>query len=119
MTPFNPDSWMDFLLLVLIALIGLAGTTLPVVISRRQNKTMDKHGKTLDNIEDQVVNDHEETNLRDDIDKLTALVASGFSETRKDIAGLREEMRTERVERIEGDRRGMRRLGLTTEDDER
>lgn len=123
MTPFNPDGWMDFFLLVVIALIGMAGTTLPVLISRRQNKALDTHGKTLDTIQDQVVNNHPDTNLRDDIDKiaekidtrvhhLAKVVEAGFHETRKDIAGIREEMRTERLERIEGDRRGMRRAGL-------
>lgn len=105
MTPFNPDSWMDVILLVLIALIGTAGATIPAVMSRR-------HGKTLGAIEDQVSNAHE-TNLRDDIDQLNQLVREGFSETRKDVRELREELRTERIERIEGDRRGMERLGVT------
>lgn len=109
MTPFNPDSWMDFILLIVIALIGLAGTVLPARIGKR-------HGKKLDTIRDQVINDHPDTNLRDDIDKLGDLLRAGFTETRKDIAGLREEMRTERLERIEGDRRGMRRLGLTKDE---
>ena len=105
MTVFNPDSWMDVILLIAIALIGLAGATMPAVVSRR-------NGKKLGNIEEQVTNEHS-TNLRDDIDGLTRLLTEGFAETRKDINGLREEMRTERVERIEGDRRGMRRIGLT------
>lgn len=108
MTPFNPDSWMDVAALVILALITTGGATLTTVIARR-------HGKTLGSIQDQVTNEHD-TNLRDDIDKLTALVAEGFSETRKDIGGLREELRTERIERIEGDRRGMRRLGLLDDD---
>ena len=105
MTPFNPDSWMDFIALILIALIGMFGATVPAVLARR-------HGKTLGNIEEQVTNEHS-TNLRDDIDRISRLVTDGFAETRDDIHGLREEMQTERIERIEGDRRGMRRLGLT------
>lgn len=109
MTPFNPDSWMDVILLVLIALIGTAGATIPTVMSRR-------HSKTLGAIENQVTNAHD-TNLRDDIDRLTILLTEGFTETRKDIRGLREELRTERVERIEGDRRGMRRLGLIADEE--
>ncbi|MCH9731629.1 MAG: DUF2746 domain-containing protein [Actinomycetia bacterium] len=108
MTPFNPDSWMDVVVLVVLALITTGGATLTTVVARR-------HGKTLGSIQDQVTNAHE-TNLRDDIDKLTALVAEGFAETRKDVRELREEMRTERIERIEGDRRGMRRLGLLDND---
>ena len=110
MTPFNPDSWMDVVLLILIALIGLAGATVPAVIARR-------HGETLGNIEEQVTNEHS-TNLRDDIDRISHLVAEGFAETRSDIHGLREEMRTERLERIEGDRRGLRRLGLISDGDD-
>lgn len=58
----------------------------------------------------EVRNSHR-TNLRDDLDLLKDLVQDGFSETRKDhastrddIRGLREEIRTERFERIEGDR---------------
>lgn len=110
MTPWNPDSWMDVAALVILALITTGGATLTTVVARR-------HGKTLGAIENQVTNDHpDKPNLRDDIDKLTALVTEGFSETRKDIHGLREEMRTERIERIEGDRRGMRRLGLLDDD---
>ena len=109
MTPFNPDSWMDVVLLVIIALIGMASATIPAVMARR-------HGKTLGAIEEQVTNEHS-TNLRDDIDRISRLVAEGFSETRRDVRELREEMRTERLERIEGDRRGLRRLGLTKDDD--
>ncbi|MGB0877557.1 MAG: DUF2746 domain-containing protein [Mycobacterium sp.] len=108
MTPWNPDSWMDVAALVILALITTGGATLTTVIARR-------HGKTLGSIENQVTNAHE-TNLRDDIDKLGRMVTEGFAETRKDIHGLREEMRTERIERIEGDRRGMRQLGLLDDD---
>ena len=111
MTPFNPDSWMDVVLLVIIALIGMGGATIPAVMARR-------HGKTLGKIEDQVVNDHPDRNLRDDIDRISRLLAEGFSETRRDVRELREEMRTERLERIEGDRRGLRRLGIIRDDDD-
>lgn len=117
MTPFNPDGWLDFILLVIIALLGVATTTLPVVLNRRQSKTLRGHGESLNSIQEQVVNDHPDTNLRRDIDKLAHLITSGLKEIRKDISGLREEMRTERVERIEGDRRGMRRIGLLDDDD--
>lgn len=109
MTPFNPDSWMDVAALVILGLIGTGGATLTTIIARR-------HGKTLGSIENQVTNEHS-TNLRDDIDGLGRLVTEGFAETRKDVRELREEMRTERIERIEGDRRGMRRLGITPGED--
>lgn len=109
MTPWNPDSWMDVAALVILALITTGGATLTTVIARRR-------GKTLGAIENQVTNAHD-TNLRDDIDRLTILLTEGFTETHKDIRGLREELRTERVERIEGDHRGMRRLGLIADEE--
>ncbi|AOT24953.1 hypothetical protein PBI_KALPINE_33 [Mycobacterium phage Kalpine] len=90
-----------------IALCGLAGTVLPVWLNQR------KHGRQLGEIKDQVANDHS-TNLRDDIDELVAavrMVTTGLSDlktdvrdVKQDIGGLREELRTERIERIEGDR---------------
>jgi len=51
----------------------------------------------------EITNDHK-SNIRHDIDDLAKAVRDGFNETRKDIGGLREELRTERIERIEGDR---------------
>ena len=108
MPTYNPDSWLDIVGLVVTGAVLIAVAW----VSHRRLKA------PLDEVKDQVVNSHPETNLRKDIDKLTSLVAEGFSETRKDIHGLREEMRTERIERIEGDRRGMRRLGLIEDRDD-
>lgn len=106
MPPYNPENWVD------LVGLGITGTALAVVawLSHRRLKG------PLDEVKDQVQNGHTDTNLRDDIDRLTALVVDGFHETRQDIRGLREEMRIERVERIEGDRRGMRRIGLIDDD---
>lgn len=80
MTPFNPDSWMDVFTLVALALIGA------VPLWRR-----------IKRIDDQVTNDHTD-NMRVEITK-------GFKDIRADIQLLRDELHTERKERIEGDKR--------------
>ncbi|AZV00825.1 minor tail protein [Mycobacterium phage Malec] len=98
MTPFNPDSWMDVIALAIISAFSLAGVVAPVLLSSHRKQT-----KELGVIKEHVANSHT-TNLRDDIDELNRMVREGFTETRKDIGGLREELRTERIERIEGDR---------------
>ncbi|AYD87061.1 minor tail protein [Mycobacterium phage NicoleTera] len=98
MTPFNPDSWMDVIALGMLAAFSFAGVVAPVLLSNHK-----KHTKTLGDIKEQVANSHT-TNLRDDIDELNRILREGFSETRRDISGLREELRTERIERIEGDK---------------
>ncbi|AHJ86397.1 hypothetical protein 40AC_33 [Mycobacterium phage 40AC] len=99
MTPFNPDSWMDVLALGMISLFTLLGVIAPVMLTR-SNK---EQSKELGVIKEHVANSHT-TNLRDDIDELSRMVREGFAETRRDIGGLREELRTERIERIEGDK---------------
>lgn len=69
------------------------------------------HRKTdkplLTEIHEQTVNDHKEkSNLREDIDEIREIVRDGFRSVSRDIGGLREELRTERLERIAGDARG-------------
>ncbi|AKF14196.1 minor tail protein [Mycobacterium phage Luchador] len=104
---FNPDSWQDVVLLAFVALCGMGGTVLPVWLNQK------RHSKQLGEIKNQVSNDHS-TNLRDDIDELVLAVRQvvekvadvkvDVRDVKSDIGGLREELRTERVERIEGDR---------------
>lgn len=104
---FNPDSWQDVVILAFLAVTGLLGTVLPVYLNQK------KHGRQLGEIREQVSNDHS-TNLRDDIDELVAAVKQAIvdvkdvkvdvRDVKTDIGGLREELRTERVERINGDR---------------
>lgn len=104
---FNPDTPWEVALLGFIALCGLLGTVMPVWLAQR------KHGRAIGEIKDQVSNDHS-TNLRDDIDELVAAVRqvtqglgdlkTDVRDVKQDIGGLREELRTERIERIEGDR---------------
>ncbi|AZF93416.1 minor tail protein [Mycobacterium phage Centaur] len=98
MTPFNPDSWMDVIALAIISAFSLAGVVAPVLLSSHR-----KQNKTLETVREHVANSHT-TNLRDDIDDLARTVREGFMETRRDIGGLRDELRTERIERIEGDK---------------
>lgn len=89
---------MDVIALAVLGAFSLAGIVAPVLLSSHRKQT-----KQLGHIKEQVTNSHS-TNLRDDIDELGRMVRDGFLETRRDIGGLREELRTERVERIEGDR---------------
>lgn len=88
---FNPDNGWEVALLAFIAVCGLFGAVAPVWITQRSQT------KKLNKIDSQVSNTHDE-NLRDEITR-------GFREIRQDIGGLREEIRTERLERIEGDKR--------------
>lgn len=98
MQPFNPDDWMDVVALAILAAFSFAGVVAPVLINNHR-----RYAKTLGDIKEQVANSHE-TNLRDDIDDLAWTVREGFVEVRRDIGGLREELHTERIERIEGDK---------------
>ncbi|UJD21127.1 hypothetical protein SEA_SORORFAGO_30 [Mycobacterium phage SororFago] len=88
---FNPDNGWEVALLALITLCGLATAYAPIILHQRST------AKKLQKIDTQVSNSHDE-NLRDEITR-------GFREIRQDIGGLREEIRTERLERIAGDKR--------------
>lgn len=94
---FNPDSWMDIAAYGLVALPATIAAAVAVRQSR-QNKS------GIDATLDQVRNSHN-TNLRDDIDEIARELRAGFNEVRTDLRGIRDELRQERVERIEGDRR--------------
>lgn len=101
MPAFNPDSWMDFILLVVLGLIGAAGLIVPAIVAHR------RQGRDICEIKEEVKNDHN-TNLRDDLDALKDLMLDGFltlrSEFSRELSCLREDMHTERIERIEGDK---------------
>lgn len=45
------------------------------------------------------------TPMRGDLDEMRSEMQAGFRQMTRDIGGLREEIRTERTERIEGDKR--------------
>lgn len=87
--PFDPQDWLDLLAYLII---GLPAT---IAATAAWHKARAAHYE--------VTNDHG-SNIRHDIDELTKSVREGFVDLRKDLGGLREELRTERIERIEGDR---------------
>lgn len=109
------DLWYAFIV-GLPALVAAVASVYAVRGSREHRTLMKKQGGQILN---QVENDHP-TNLRDDIDSLSQVISDGFAGTRKDLHQVREEfhqlrweLAQERQERIEGDRRGLRRsLGL-------
>ena len=97
-TLFNPDDWKDVFVLTFFGVCSVATVALPIWLKVRK-------------IDDQVTNNHDE-NLRDEITR-------GFKEIREDISVVREELRldrasinslrddlrVERTERIDGDKR--------------
>lgn len=103
-TPFNVDNWMD---VVAYLVIGLPAMVAAIATWHNQNKYKDRfsrHEASQQQVLEEVKNSHA-TNLRDDIDALGVAISDGFTEVHLQINGLRSELRTERVERIEGDRR--------------
>ena len=91
------DLWYAFI----IGLPALAGVFATLIVTMRGQQKAKARWETQEKKADEtlyeVKNEHSE-NLRDEITR-------GFREIRADISGLREELRTERIERIEGDRR--------------
>jgi hypothetical protein len=90
---FHPDDWNDVLVYLIV---GIPAIIAALMGFKHQNKAIGKSNTMAAQTLDQVKNDHD-SNLRDDIDAL--------GEIHIDISGIREELRTERIERIEGDRR--------------
>ncbi|AER48742.1 hypothetical protein SEA_EXPLOSIONERVOSA_32 [Mycobacterium phage ExplosioNervosa] len=104
---FNPDSNWEVFMLCFVAACPVLAVVLPVWLTQRA------HGKKLGDIKEQVANSHS-TNLRDDIDRVLASVATlaeglgdvktDVRDARTDIADVRRDLRLEREERINGDR---------------
>ncbi|AGI12976.1 hypothetical protein PBI_BUTTERS_29 [Mycobacterium phage Butters] len=108
---YEPDDTIGLLGLLVVngaAIIAAIGTiVLSIITVRGQRAGQDRARKIdakTDEIHEQVVNTHD-TNLRADFDELRDLVTDGFRRVERDIGGIREEIRTERKERIAGDRR--------------
>lgn len=109
MTPnFDPSDGIDLAAYFIIGLPALIAACAAWYGQRKTREHTTELNQKADATLYEVRNDHR-ANLRDDIDDMKQLVKDGFADTRKDIHGLREELRTERLERIEGDRQ--RRLG--------
>lgn len=86
MNLYEPHTWVGFAGLVLAGIVSVAVAAVG--------------NRSLLAVRKQVENGHG-SNLRDDLDSI--MVA--LRDLKRDVGGLREEMRTERLERIEGDRR--------------
>ncbi|QKY79206.1 hypothetical protein SEA_RAYMOND7_27 [Mycobacterium phage Raymond7] len=110
---YEPDDTIGLLGLVVAnggSIIAAIGTIVVGVITvRGQRKGRDRWShdrETLREIHEETVNSHRgKSNMREDLDELRDLVANGFKRIERDIGGIREEIRTERKERIAGDRR--------------
>ena len=92
------DLWYAFIL----GFPGLVAAVLAFYGQQKSKKRWARQARQSDEIVFEVKNDHA-SNLRDDLDELKSLMQHGFRDTRQDISGLREELRTERLERIAGD----------------
>lgn len=94
MTPgFDPSDWLDILA---YGIVALPATVAAVGAWRKASAA-----------HYEVTNDHK-SNIRHDIDQLGEKFESGLSEVREDIKELREEIQTESLARIRGDKRILR-----------
>lgn len=106
---FHPDGWDDVVTYLIVGIPAIIAAVGVIFNARNAKESHKTQMETADAVLEEVKNDHK-INLRDDIDALGASIRQGFKEIHIDISGLREELRTERIERIEGDRRGINRL---------
>lgn len=98
---YHPEDWHDVLAYLIF---GLPAIIAAVAAFNHNRKAIRGTHELAEQTLYEVKNDHR-SNLRDDIDELTCVVKEGFRDVKTDLSGLREELRTERIERIEGDRR--------------
>lgn len=124
---YKPDDGIDLLGLLIIyapAWLPALGTLAVVVHGQRKGRDRrnedravlaDMHEK-VEVVKREVKNDHpDDQNMRDQIDRIEQAVSTQGEDIReirqrqieqgRDIGGIREELRTERKERIEGDER--------------
>ncbi|ULN72312.1 hypothetical protein [Mycolicibacterium smegmatis] len=131
---YNPDDTIDLLGLFIIGLPGsLPAIAALWVAIRGQRKGRDRWSRdheTLREIHEETVNSHRgKSNMREDLDKVLAGIAAlqhgqeaqaaaiselqqgqeasavAIRDLQRDVGGIREEIRTERRERIAGDER--------------
>ncbi|AFV51156.1 minor tail protein [Mycobacterium phage 20ES] len=100
---YQPTGWIDLVPYFLVAIPSILAAVLGVRNSKLNKIQHRENRGQIEELKYEITNDHG-TNIRHDIDAIHELVRDGFAETRRDIGGLREELRTERIERIEGDR---------------
>ena len=88
---------------VLVALIGIA-----LELLRRANKRIGRVQESAEAAREQVQNAHSATNLRDDLDRVLASqhrIEELLRQHHADIRGVRDEVRHERAERLDVERR--------------
>ena len=98
---FHPEGWDDVITYMIISLPAIIGA---VAAFKHQSKELKTQRGIAEKTLYEVKNEHR-SNLRDDIDALSASIKDVAHDLHTNINGLREELRTERIERIEGDRR--------------
>lgn len=101
---FNPDGPLDVAVYLIVALPAIIAAAAAFF---NQKKELKSQRGIQEQTLHEVKNEHS-SNLRDDIDDLSKTIKEGFKQNSLDISGLREELRTERLERIEGDKRSDR-----------
>lgn len=105
---FDPSDGIDLLGMLIVGLpMSLPAVAALIVTIRGQRKGRERARKIdakTDEIHENTVNDHD-TNMREDLDEIRDMLRDGFRRVERDIGGIREEMRTERKERIAGDQR--------------
>ena len=73
LTPFNPDSWMDVLVLLGLGVLSVIAAGLPLwITTRRAATTAAATSVQVAEIHEQAVNDHRaaDVNLRDQLDRM-------------------------------------------------
>ena len=116
----DPDSPLDLLALFIVgmpaSLPAIAALWVTIRGQKRGRERWDHDTEKLTEIHEETVNSHKgKSNLRDQIDALEtkvdevvggiAKLEQGHRELRRDLNGIREYLRQERADRIEGDRR--------------
>lgn len=104
---YEPHDVMGLVGLLVISLPALAGAVLAGLALYRQRGT----DRKVDDVAAGVQETNRSVNcrptpMRGDLDEMRAEMRSGFRQLSRDVGGLREELRTERLERIKGDERG-------------
>ncbi|WP_263988114.1 DUF2746 domain-containing protein [Mycolicibacterium fluoranthenivorans] len=96
LTPFNPDSWMDVVVLIVLGILGLSATVVPLWLKAKSTQSQ------VAEIHEQTVNDHgDEVNLRVQLDRMEqsqllldermVSMASQQDEAAADIRGFRKD----------------------------
>lgn len=103
---YEPTGWAGLVPWLLYAAPFIIPTALVWWGQHRAKENRKRDKPVLAEIHEQTVNSHKgKDNLRDQIDRLEAVVTDGFQQVQTQLNGLHEELRTERLERIAGDNR--------------